>query len=415
MRTTRRAFARAFTRTLCATAVLLASILAASCNNDYAVYQNVAKEQKQNGTAVFQETICTNAFRFGNNYYAATSKLYRSPIHSSTDTAASLISWALVPINCLGNLSSSYTLRAAVVVGGTIYTLTGDDSSSVALSFSTDGNSWTSIALPPTPRPLSTNVVSNNIHSSFTLDALYSAGGQLYAEGNLYDTSTGVAVGVSYYYLYHYNTSSGWNIVSNFSNIWSYPIRGVVYDGTNYWFASTNQLYSSTDPAGLVGDVSQSGNFWSLSSKTIWAISYTGGHLYVSTTDGNLYQDSGYPEQVDSSARPLTKVISVPFSSPSSIILVGTDTNNVNTAACGYYEGTFGSLDIGSSSQDVSSSAVYSTTVSVFPVENFFYDGNSTSGNLFVCIAPGYTSTSYYGLYEVTWNGTSWSNGWEAQ
>jgi hypothetical protein len=103
----------------------------------------------------------------------------------------------------------------------------------------------------------------------------------------------------------------------------------------------------------------------------------------------------------------------VPFSNPSSIILVGTDTNNVNTAACGYYEGTFGNLDLGSSSQDVCSSAVYSTTVSVFPAENFFYD--STNKNLFVCIAPGYTSTSYYGLYEVTWNGTSWSNGWEAQ
>jgi hypothetical protein len=106
------------------------------------------------------------------------------------------------------------------------------------------------------------------------------------------------------------------------------------------------------------------------------------------------------------------KVISVPYSSPSSIILVGTDTNNVNTAACGYYEGTFGSLDLGSSSQDVANSAVFATTVSAFPVLNFYYD--STNKNLFACVAPGTTSTSYYGLYENTWSGSSWT-GWDAQ
>jgi hypothetical protein len=408
MRTTRRAFAIS----LC----VAAAFLAASCNNDYAVYQNVAKEQKQNGQAIFQETICKNAFRLNSDYYAATSKLYCSPIHLSTDTTANDIAWTLVPINCLGNLSSSYTLRAAVVVGGTIYALTGNDSSSVALSSSTDGSTWTSITTPSPPRQLSSNLASN-IPSSFAFDALYSAGGHLYAEANLYDTSSGGAVGTPYYYLYFY-TGTGWEQVSNFQNINNSPIRGVVANSdtspTNFYFASEGQLYSGSLMDGSNAS-SIINNFSSLSTHEIWAISYTGGHFYVSTPDGNLYQDSGNPYQVDSASRPLTKVISVPYSSPSSIILVGTDTNNVNTAACGYYEGTFGSLALGSSSQDISSSAVYSTTVSVFPVQNFFYDGSASSGNLFVCIAPGYLSTSYYGLYEVSWNGTSWSNGWEAQ
>jgi hypothetical protein len=86
--------------------------------------------------------------------------------------------------------------------------------------------------------------------------------------------------------------------------------------------------------------------------------------------------------------------------------------------AQGYYEcnvGTFpnGFVSGGSGVVD-SNSSIYSTTVSIAPVHSFFYDGDATSGRLFVCVSPGTSSTSYYGLYESDWNGTSWS-GWAAR
>lgn len=399
MRTTRRALARS----ICAAAALFASILIASCDNAYAVYQNVNQEKAQKGTNVFKETTCTNAFKFNGKYYATTAKLYSSDIHSYSSSES--YSWSKVAIGG----GSSYTLRSAVLVGdatsGTVYALTGDDSSSVALYSSTNGSTWTSISLPSNPGSTGT----------FAFDALYSAGNHLYAEGNRNVTNKGTSTSTSYYYLYYY-TGSGWGIVSNFSNLDSTPIRGVVADSdsspSTFWFASTGQLYSNSSYDG-------SGTFTSLysnlSSRTIWALSYVNSALYVSTKDGYLYQDiSGTfsSEHVDSSSRPLTKVAYVPYSG-GNLLLVGTDTDDVDTAAVGYYEGSFGSLVLGSTNHYVAStSAVYSTTVSAFPVHNFFWD--SANNNLFVCISPGASSTSYYGLYESSWNSPSWT-GWDAQ
>jgi hypothetical protein len=400
MRTIRRSLASS----LCAAAVLLAGLLASSCDNDYAIFANIQQEKEQVGTAYFKKTMATNAFKLGDYYYASTSKLYRR------STASGATQWDQVSING----STSYTLRSVVLVNSTIstiYALTGSDSSNVALYSSTDGSNWSEASNIPSKangyKPRSTSY-----SYTFCLDALYSANGELYAEATFYDMVNGSSgIGTPYYYLYHLSGST-WNTISNFTDLSSANmIRGVVYDGSKYWFASAKQLYSGSATAATTDEI---GNFTSLSSRAIWALSYTGSHLYVSTKTGYLYQDSGSAEQVDTSSRPLTKVISVPYSG-GTLILVGTDTDDVDTAAVGYYEGSFGSLVLGSTNHYVAStSAIYSTTVSVFPVENFYYDGDSSSGNLFVCIAPGTTSTSYYGLYESSWNGSSWT-GWDAQ
>jgi hypothetical protein len=410
-------------RVLFAALVSLIALIAFSCDDSYGIYTNVQSEKKQVGTKVFRETVCTNAFRLGEYYYASTSaKLHRrSAVSGSTD-------WG-DPIS-LGD-SSSYTLRGAVLVGssesGTIYALTGASSSDVKLYSSTDGSSWTEVSIPSAPATTSSY--------TFTLDALYSAGGHLYAEGNFYDTSSGAAVGINYYYLYYYS-GSAWSVVNNFSQLSKAPIRGVVANAattgaTKYYFASTGQLYEGSAADG--SDASSIiDNFTSLSSRPIWGLSYTGGQLYIGTKDdsstsstnegGYLYRgDTAAAIKIDSSSRPITKVIQVP-SSAGNLLLVGTDTDDVDVAAVGYYEGlyndtfTSSSFVVGSTNHYVAyTSSIYSTTVSVFPVHEFYYDESTAYGdNLFVCISPGTTSTSYYGLYESTWNGSSWS-GWDAQ
>jgi hypothetical protein len=92
---------------------------------------------------------------------------------------------------------------------------------------------------------------------------------------------------------------------------------------------------------------------------------------------------------------------------------VGTEASDISTLAEGYYEGTFGSLLIGNDNSIVaSSSSIYNSTVEGFPVHCFYYD--SARQDLFICISPGTTSSSYYGLYKSHYNGSSW-NGWEAE
>jgi hypothetical protein len=389
-----------------AATIVLASFLALSCNNAYGIFQEVQGEQKQNGSKVFQETTATNAFRLDNGtnkyYYASTVRLYRRLAADS--------SWSQVNVGG----SSSYTLRSVVLMGtssvGTIYALVGDKSSDMALYSSTDGDAWAKEPLPPSPMSSGT----------FYLDALFAADNHLYAEGHVFvpDTSTGNGNGKSYYTLYYFSGAAFSPVNAAFTNILT-TIRGVVSDkndgtGTSHWFAATDRLYegASADGTGAtqVTDVTLSG----LSTKTIWGISYTGGHLYVATKDGYLYQDSGTAKEVNSDSLPLTAVISVP-PTIGSFILVGTDTVDVSAPAVGYYEGTFPSLDVDSSSPVVArTSSIYSTTVKGFPVHAFYYDGDGSSGNLFVCISPGVSSSNNYGLYESTWDGSAWS-GWSAQ
>jgi hypothetical protein len=383
-------------RALMAGTLLLAVLLASSCDNDFGVLKSVLDEKQQIGTTVFRKTAATGVFKLGSYYYASTAMLYRR----STDSTAT--AWAPVSIAGL----SSYTLRSVVLVGSSIYALVGASASDTKLYQSSDADTWNEIDI--TQKKLPSPTVANSV---FALDALYSAGGNLYVEGNL-STYTGAAVYDHSYTLYYFDApNSAFSPVASFDGI-SSPICDVVSNDTYYWFGSANMLYRGTKANGSDAD-SIIGIYTDLSTKTIWDISYSGGHLYITTPTGYLYQDetpAGYNPL--SKTLPLTKVIEVPSSS-GDIILVGTDTISVDADAEGYYEGGISSLVLGSTSYIVSkTAAIFSTTVSTFPVHSFYYDPDLK--NLFVCISPGTTSANYYGLYESSWDGSSWS-GWKAQ
>ncbi|MGA2546061.1 MAG: hypothetical protein ABSF43_05910 [Rectinemataceae bacterium] len=123
---------------------------------------------------------------------------------------------------------------------------------------------------------------------------------------------------------------------------------------------------------------------------------------------------------------PLTQVVEVPGASSATILLVGTDSVPPTTviaaaAAQGYFECNVSTFPTGfvagGSGQVTSNSSLYATTVNIAPVHSFFYDPivDPVVGNrLFICVSPGTSSTSYYGLYESDWNGSTWS-GWTAR
>jgi hypothetical protein len=366
-----------------AATIALASFLVLSCNNSYGIFEDVQGQTKQNGSSFFQKTASINAFRLGAKYYASTSKLYARDVSSST--------WSRVSIGG----SNSYFLRSVVVVGSTIYALVGEDSSNVALYSSPDGASWSAIA---------------NIPSGKVLDTLFSANGRLYAVSHTFVPDASTDTGTSYYDLYYFN-GSVFSAVNGFTSLTA-TIRGVVSDktdgtGTNYWFASENQLYRAASPDNTTGSTGLS----IPSSRTIWSLSYTGGYLYISTKEGDLYRGE-FAEVEDVASVPLTVVIDVPAPS-GSIILVGSDTDDVNTSADGYYEGTFGSLNDGSDNAIVAhSSSIYNSTVKNFPVHCFYYD--PILSNLFICVSPGSSSKEYFGLYMSHWDGSSW-DGWSAE
>ena len=403
MRTTRRA--------LCAVSIALTSLLALSCNNDFGIFQSVQNEKKQVGTKVFQETPVFNAFRLGSYYFASTAVLNRRGVGASGDNP-----WSTVPIG-----GSPYRLRSAVLAGAvsgtpTIYALieTGSEPNITGSVFgSTDGLVWTAVATLPS------QTYSGSTISS--IDALFAtSNGELYAEGHSYasNASSTITAGSSTYTLYHLAGSSLNNIVTGFTPTLDKSIRGVVYDSVNtkYWFASEDQLVSNTAADGTGTLVNEISTFTSLSGKTIWGISYTSGigaagALYVTTKDGWLFQ-GGTATGKSVTSIPLTQVGQVPTSSGLvDNILVGTDAI-LTTPATGYFEGLFSSLGAGSGGTVTNNSSVYATTVGAAPVHAFHYD--STDKKLFICVSPGTTSTSYYGLYESEWTGSTWS-GWAAQ
>ena len=355
--------------------VALASFLALSCNNSYGIFNDVQGQRKEEGSDAFKKTASYSLFRLGSAYYASTSRLYARSVDSST--------WSQLSIGG----SNSYFLRSIVLVNATIYALVGEKSTDVALYSSTDGATWSAVA---------------NIPSGKVFDALFSANGHLFAVSHTYITTTSTDTGTSYYDLYYYD-GSAFSAVNNFTNL-TLTIRGVASDGTNYWFASENMLYTATNPN------NSGGSSLGTPPDTIWYISYTGGYLYVSMTNGNLYQ-GGFSSYDNVSSEPLSVVLQVP--SPSgNILVVGSDTVD-SSSAYGYYEGAYGSLNIGSDDSIVAhSSSIYNTTVYDSPVHCFYYD--LILQNLFICISPSTSSSSYYGLYMSHWNGTSW-DGWEAQ
>jgi hypothetical protein len=367
--------------------IILASILALSCNNNYGIFQSVQAEKAQDGSKIFQKTTAYTAFMLGTNYYASTARLVRRNVADGS-------SWSQVAIGG----SSTYFLRSVVLAGPTIYALVGADSSSIALYSSTDGDTWSQIT------PLPTTSVVAHASSTYAVDALFAANNELFVMGHTFIPAASSGVGASYYDLYHLNGST-FDQVSNFTDLTT-TIRGVVGDGSHYWFAAEDRLYSGgTNPNGSDAAAMTVSN-------TVWGISYTGspGHLYISTKEGNLYQDNF--ATVDNVATiPLTAVVSVP--NAANFILVGTDTIDINSSAQGYYEGTFNGLQKGGDSSIVSStSSIYNTTVSTFPVHSFFWD--NANSNLFVCISPGPSNSSFYGLYMSHWNSSAWT-GWSAQ
>jgi hypothetical protein len=414
-------------RALCALSISLVSILALSCDNAYGVFQQVQLEKKQVGNTVFQETGVYNAFRLGNYYYAATATLNRTTVGAD--------SWSTVAING----STSYSLRSAVLAGdyltGTIYALieTGvEKSSTISVYSSTDGNTWTG---PLSSQPgYNSNLISN-------YDALFAANGCVYAENHSYNPNSyaPTSPGQSTYTLFQLVPSPAQVTGSTGTFCPSAPptvdldksIRGVVFDGSSkYWFASENKLFSGISSNGSDATDSSSTftGLFSSSSYTVWGISYSGspGHLYVTTKNGHIYKDGG--SAANPVGLPLTQVIEVPSASGTipTILLVGTDsvppTTLISAAtAQGYFEcnvDTFPTGFVGGGSGQVTSnSSLYATTVNIAPVHSFFYDPvvDPVVGNrLFICVSPGTSSTSYYGLYESDWNGSSWS-GWTAR
>jgi hypothetical protein len=423
-------------RAACAAIAALISLLALSCNNSFGILQTIQGEKKQNGASIFQETAVFNAFRLGSNYYAVTGGTLQY-------SAVGADSWSSVPI-----VSGGYALRGAVLAGtatsGTIFALIetgGEASLGIAVYQSSDGSTWTKVNNLPPENPTGSTTQETTVES---LDALYTANGQVYAEYHSYvhNPNSTTQNGASTYTLYYYDHGSdSFKLVSGITPWNDETFRGVVYDGTYYWFASeyhlfvTTDQYGATDPTGRTSAVSTMLNSaiasegWSISTSGVasswgmWAISFTGDAysdpaVYLSTKGGYLVQykvgaSSATVENVNTSV-PLTQVTAIPAASGYSIV-VGTDAIGT-TAAVGYYEGSFGSLNLGSSGSVAGTSAtsVFSTTVSTAPVHVLFYDAAGATALL--CVSPGATSTSYYGLYASSWAAGSltWS-GWAAQ
>lgn len=416
---------KAVKRALSAAPILLASVIALSCNNAYGIFQSVQGEKKQVGTSTFAEVPVSKVFRLGSNYYAV--------VGSLQTTAVGADSWSTVPIG--SPTTTRYSLRDAALVGdsttGTIYALietgtthvySGASRFTVSVYSSTDGATWTAVPLPT--QSYSTSLIDN-------FDALYAtSNGQLYAEDHSYDPNSDDPnnAGVSTYTLYHLANGTFDNPVTTFVPAPSSnkTIRGVVFGAGKYWFASEDKLFSGTLPDGsdATDETVASGTFPNLlSTGAIWDISSTGSpvaFVYVTTQNGYVFR-SDKTNSVPTNL-PLTQVIEVP-SANGPTLLVGSDTIAATTVtattAVGYFEGAWNAFSNGGSSvgYDVAGgNPIYSTTVSTFPVHSFYYDGDATSGSLFICVSPGNSSTTYHGLYVSTWNSAkaTWS-GWSAQ
>jgi hypothetical protein len=366
--------------------VILASLLTFSCNNSYGIFEDVQGQTEQDGSDVFKKTATVTAFRLGDSYYASTSKLYRRSVDGSH--------WSQVSIGG----THSYFLRSVVLVGNsTIFALVGDKASDVKL-FSSSGGAWSRV---------------NGLPSSIDFDSLFSANDCIFAVSHRFVSKESTETGTSYYSLY-YSSDSGnsFNSVSKFIDLKNKTIRGVVYGGGYYYFAAEDRLYKCATP-----DNSTETSLGKPPHR-IWRISYTGTasgtkeHLYIGAVNGNLYRDdfSGY-EDVASS--PLTAVIEVPTSNDKRILLVGTDAEDTNTPANGYYEGVYTSLQHGPQNAIVAhSSSIYNSTVNDAPVHDLYWD--SASNDLFICISPGSSNSTFYGLYRSHFDGKNW-DGWEAE
>lgn len=370
-----------------------------SCDNSYGIFSEVQKEIEQSGQEFFKKKTVSSIVKVGTNYYAATSVLYSRPESGST--------WSKVDI--AGH--SSYFLYglAATTTTDVLYVTTDLG------VFSYDGSTWTHLTAPSDVTPGS--------GQSFYADAVYSANDQVFVVWHLYD-ETDPASPKSYFRLYHVNGTS-FEIVNNMSSSYfsggqlanNETIRGVAYDGSDYWFAAEDHLYS--------GDVTLSSStlhiltgIWSISSGTREGST----HIYIGTQSGTLYRDDTSESiSISGEGNPLSCVVEVPLSTTTWKLLVGTDWIDTSKDSEGYFEassqlGSLSSMSFvsGTNGSVTSSSSIYASSVNDMPVHCFLYDGDENSGILFIGISSYASSTVHFGLYSSRWNGSTWS-GWQAE
>jgi hypothetical protein len=376
-------------------AVLL--IAQQSCDNSYGIFSEVQKEIEQTGQEFFKKKTVSSIVKLGTNYYASTTALYSRSESGST--------WSKV--NIAGH--SSYFLYGLAATASALYVSTD-------LGVFSYNGSWTQLTAP--------SDVTLGSGQSFYADAVYSANNQVFVVWHLYDEAD-PASPKSYFRLYHVNGTS-FELVNNmYSSYFSggqladnETIRGVAYNGSNYWFAAEDHLYSGT--------ILLSGPTLSYPLTGIWSISSgtrDGNHVYIGTQSGTLYRDgTSESKSISGGGNPLSCVVEVPLSTtPTWKLLVGTDWIDTSKDSEGYFEATsvLGNVSTmnfvgGTSGSVTSSSSIYASSVNDMPVHCFLYDGDANSGILFIGISSYKSSTIHYGLYSSRWNGSTWS-GWQAE
>jgi hypothetical protein len=382
-------------RALGAGLVLATAILAQSCDNTKGIFYGVQQETKPSGQTIFLKTVVTHALRFGGKYYATTARLYARTV-AGTD-------WSMVAIPA----STSSYVRAIATDDGATTLYAATDS---GIFSSTNGTTWSAVAI--TPPTLGAN-------QSFAFDDLYSANGQVFAEGHLIDTSGSTPT--SEYNLYNVGATSevtGLGI----ANAITVPFVGVAFDGTNYWYATQGALFSGSAAdatsnsaaaaaeASIITAVTPGTNIYArLSSPGSLALT----DLYLTTTTGFVFRDSSstWTSSANLGALPLSDSVVVPSAS-GNLLLLGTNTSS-SSSATGYLEGPATGLSLtgGSLGAVTKNATIYAQTLGTLPVLKFFYDDSASPKTLFACVAPG-NANKTYGIYFSTYDGSAWS-GWQ--
>lgn len=375
-------------RTTLLSLLAAAALLLSSCDNSFGVFSSIQDEVEQTGTDIFKNSQVTRAFALGTSYYATQTKLYSRAIASG--------SWDVVAING----SKDYeTCFSATSDGSKLYASIEDSSGADAVYSSTDGSAWTRLdtSFPP---------------SGSIVDDLFYAQGYLFAQCHAGYTTADDATDDSYS-LYYSDGSSAFAAVNASLTSVAKPFVGVAHFGSAFWYATRSALYSNSAPtSGAITDQTSTAG---LSSQTITSIAYSSpaSALYVGTYAAKLFQYDGtsWTSESVGSGGPITALVDV--GSTSSHLLVGEGFTEDDDTDGGYYEGSFASFVAGASGDVAKSESVYDTTVIGTAVNAFYWD--DTKNTLFICVAPG-ASTSLYGLYSSLYSaGTSSWSGWDAE
>jgi hypothetical protein len=373
---------KTMTRALGAALAIAAALAQQGCDNSYGIFDEVQKEREQEGQEIFLKKAVSSIVLSDGYYYAATAKLYRRPVAGS--------SWTKV--DAIGGYSDYFVYGLAALGTHVYVSIATNDGYQGVFDLSDDS--------------LVANSPSNG-------EALYVAGGELFLSNHSVDDSDPVQ---STYSLLHLG-GSGFEPVQNFAPAADMSIRGVAWDGLYYYFASEDLLARASDPDGTSPDAA-----FADFSKVPSSASTCANGAYIGTTDGYLYRYSnGVEQSAQVTSIPVTAAVEVPLDAGSSRLLVGTGSSSASDDSLGYFESaddattalasmTFESGEDGAVAY---SSSIYSTTVDDLAVNAFLYD--TAQGTLLIGLSS-YTSTGiHYGLYSSKWNGSSWSEGWEAE